>query len=112
MVNTRVLFNMGKEEIMNNYEYEWQIVYPDNIFYYNELSEVDWETRKSFGKFHLRLVRYNWGGKDEIREASVINGKLEDRFDLDLADLGGTTPLVPNKFHNELNEFRKEVSND
>ena len=98
---------------MNNYEYEWQIVYPEpanEVFYYNELSEVDWKTRKSFGKFNIRLVRWNWD-KDERKEASVINGKLQDRFDLDLSDLGTSTPLVPNKFHNEFDKFRKEVIN-
>lgn len=98
---------------MSNYEYEWQIVYPEpanEVFYYNELSEVDWKIRKSFGKFILRLVRWNWD-KDERKEASVIDGKLQDKFDLDLADLGASTPLVPNKFHSEFDKFRKEVIN-
>ena len=93
---------------MNNYEYEWQIVYPDDILYYDELSKIDWETRNSFGKFNLRLVRWNWE-KDERKEASVINGKLENRFDLDLADLGATTPLVPNKYHNELKNCKEAI---
>ena len=93
---------------MSNYEYEWQIVYQDDIFYYDELSDVDWKNRKSFGKFDLRLVRWNWD-KDERKEASVVNGKLQDRFDLDLADLGATTPLVPKKFHNEFTKYEKEA---
>lgn len=98
---------------MNNYEYEWQIVYQEpqnNVLYYDNLSDVDWMTRSRFGKFNLRLVRWNWD-KDERKEASVINGKLQDRFDLDLADLGATTPLVPKKFHNEFNKYGKWLQN-
>ena len=98
---------------MSNYEYEWQIVYKgyyNEVLYYGELSDVDWDYINKFGKYNLRLVRWYWENQ-ERKEANVIGKRLQDRFDLDLEDLGASTPLVPKKFHNELRKYIGVINN-